>query len=228
MNVIPLSRLDIYEFQCDTSLIDSVNEDIAKTNIEWKKLGSDGNENYENLNTLSSGYLNQADAIPYYHYDLFDWLNECVNEVSTLHFNSIKLSIVDSWLTKSQVSQTLQYHRHIPSVISGVLYLSSFAKSRTFFRYTDPWTEHLSNLFVPEIKTIRLYPEKGKLILWRSDISHAVEPHSDIKSVRQTLAFNTFIDGNINTMNTARLSLKVDSVKDKYEAYMNKKNNETM
>ena len=47
-------------------------------------------------------------------------------------------------------------------------------------------------------------------------------------NTRYTLAFNTFYDGVISSRKTAILDIKVNSVKDKYEAYMNKKNNETM
>lgn len=222
MNIIPFSRTDIYEFFCEPDLIDEVNNELANTKIEWEGIRD------KDTNLLSIGYLNINNATPYYHYKLFDWFQECLNTVSNLHYNDIKLSIVDSWLTKTEFGKRAEYHHHISSVVSGLLYLDTFKNSGTLFTYKDPWQEHLSNLIMLEPKTIKILPEKGKLILWRSDIGHAVQPHSDIKSIRHSLAFNTFFDKHITNRNTGQLSLTVDSVKDKYEAYMNKKNNETM
>jgi len=226
MNIIPLSRVDIYEFFGDTSLIDEVNEEISKTPIQWTPTSArDQNSDSKKFSNTSIGYLN--DNIPYYNYKLFNWIQGCVDSVAELHYDK-KLAIVDSWLTKNEFGQTTEHHHHISSVISGLLYLTAFKNSGTIFTYPDPWTAHLPNLIMPNYKKIKIYPEKGKLILWRSDIKHAVQPHTDLKTVRHTLAFNTFFDGVLNNNVTGRLSLKVESVKDKYEAYMNKKNNETM
>jgi len=219
MNIIPLSRVDIYEFFGDTSLIDEVNEEISKTPIQWTPTSArDQNSDSKKFSNTSIGYLD--DNIPYYNYKLFNWIQGCVDSVAELHYDK-KLAIVDSWLTKNEFGQTTEHHHHTSSVISGLLYLTTFKNSGTIFTYPDPWTEHLPNLIMPNYKKIKIYPEKGKLILWRSDIKHAVQPHTDLKTVRHTLAFNTFFDGVLNNNDTGRLSLKVESVKDKYESYIN-------
>jgi hypothetical protein len=223
MNIIPLSRVDIYEFWCDPSLIDEVNEELFNTPIEWKQAVSEHNDNQ------STGYLHRETAVSYYHYRLFDWFQECLNKVSNLHYNKNTLTIADSWLTKSEFGQGIGYHPHASSVVSGLLYLSTFSNSGTIFKYDDPWSDHLPNLLPPGVKsrTLTINSEKGKLILWRSDIDHMAEPHLH-EPIRHTLAFNTFFDGPLNHNQSFRLNLKVESVKEKYEAYINKKNNEAM
>ena len=217
MNIIPLSRLDMYEFWCDPELIDEVNNELLNPSIDWEPIKN-------NPTGLSIGYSD----VPYYHYKLFDWFQECLNIVSNLHYNNTPLVIVDSWVTKSEFGKNATAHYHVASVVSGLLYLSTFKNSGTIFKYADPWHDHIYNLIEPSDKTIKITPEKGKLILWRSDIIHSAQVHSDIKSIRNSLAFNTFFDGTLSNLPTGKLSLKVESVKDKYETYINKKNNETM
>jgi hypothetical protein len=226
MNVIPFKRLDIYEFFCEPALIDEVLVDIKNTKIDWN-VGLQGNTVTTEIPKSSYGYLNHKQKISYYNEKLFNWYQECLDKVSDMHFNNVKLSIVDAWLAKAEFSQYAYPHSHINSVVSGLLYFSDFKQSCTTFTYKDPWQHHFS--FLEQIeKTIKIYPKKGKLILWRSDIKHSVQPHTDLKNTRYTMAFNTFFEGSIGDSDTGMLSLKVDSVKDKYEAYMNKKNNETM
>ena len=103
-----------------------------------------------------------------------------------------------------------------------MLYFSTFKNSKTLFKSTDPWRNHLPIMQSNE-NEFSVTPEKGKLIIWRSDIMHTIQPHSDMKNIRYTLAFNTFFDGVVSTEDTAQLKLKVLSVKDQYEEYIKKK-----
>jgi hypothetical protein len=138
----------------------------------------------------------------------------------------MEFSIVDSWLTKSTLGEGSNWHIHNNAIISGLLYFSTFEKSGTKFLYNDPWCEISSSLIdIPKnYKETTIYPEKGKLLLWRSDIAHSTEPHTDIKNTRYTLAFNAFIDKHISTLDTSRIQMKVVSVKDQYEEYIKNKN----
>lgn len=222
MNTIPFQQLNIYSFSCDEALIDKVTADIKETNIFWKTIA----DYAPNVNGSSQyGYLNEENTAPYYHYELFSWIQECIDKVSELHYNNTKLSIVDSWLTKTNFGDRSAAHSHSNSVITGLLYFSTFKKSGTVFTYNDPWRDHLSFLhFENSTKDIVVYPEKGKLLLWRSDILHSIQPHSDIKNTRYTLAFNTFVDGSVGTIGTNKIEIKAITVKDQYEAFMNKNN----
>jgi len=214
MNVIPFQSLDMYEFFCDSELIDRVMTDVAGPDIIWKTTGSGDGSSKE-------GYLDNE--VPYYHSELFNWMQECIDKVAEKHYFDVKLSIVDSWLTKNQFGEHPNAHDHKHSVVSGLLYFSTFKKSKTTFVCEDPWHKHVPMMLFPT-KEFTVTPEKGKLILWRSDIVHSIQPHTDMKNTRYTLAFNTFFDGVISDRTTAKLQLKVKSVKDQYEEYIKNKN----
>lgn len=233
MNVIPFKRLDIYEFFCDTTLIDEVLTEIKNSNIVWDG-GVNGKPISKDYSTKlpekgKAGYIDYNQKISYYNNKLFNWYQECLDKVSELHYRGVKLSIIDAWLTKSTFGELTQPHFHSNSVVSGLLYFSDFNQSSTIFSYKkDPWLEHLPNMILHPENTIKITPQKGKLVIWRSDIMHSVQPHTDLKNTRYTMAFNTFFDGQVSASHTGMMSLKVDSVKDRYDTYMNTKNNETM
>ena len=219
MNIIPLNRLDMYEFFCDTDIIDEVLNEIKNTELEWTP---------DEGGRTAVGYLESATCTPYYNHRLFNWYQECLDKISSLHFDDRKLTITDSWVNSSAFGGTLDPHIHMNSVISGLLYFSDFKKSSTVFSYEDQWRQHLPNINKTYNKnTTKIIPQKGKLVVWRSDIMHHMEPHTDIKNTRYTMTFNTFFDNEISNKISQFLSIKVNSAKDRYEAYMNK-NNETM
>ena len=115
-----------------------------------------------------------------------------------------------------------------------MFYLSTHNTAETFFEYRDVTIKNLlgnvgSHFKINRVnQTIVSKSEKNKLIIFPSDLMHSVKINKDLMNTRYTLAFNTFYDGVISSRKTAILDIKVNSVKDKYEAYMNKKNNETM
>ena len=217
MNSISFQKLDIYEFFCDEELVDKVIPEVAGPDIIWTESKNDIN----GPEISRHGYLDKNDT-PYYHPELFTWLQECVDKVAEKHYENYKLSIVDSWLTKNQFGNLSNFHLHNYSVISGLFYFSTFTKSKTIFVHEDPWHSHIPYMDFPNT-LIKIAPEKGKLILWRSDIKHSIETHTDLKNTRYTLAFNTFFDDVISNYPTAKLKVKVNSVKDQYEEYMKKK-----
>jgi hypothetical protein len=224
MNSIPLQTLNIYEFFCDTELVDRVMTDIKEKKFDWKNTAESKSNKKQMVSNY--GYVDEEYNVPFYHPELFDWIEECISKVSALHYNDMKFTVVDSWLTKSTLGEASGWHIHTNSIISGLLYFSTFKKSGTKFLYNDLWCEITgSPIALPKNdKEITINPEKGKLLLWRSDIKHSIEPHTDMKNTRYTLAFNAFVDGAVGTLDTARLQLKVLSVKDQYEEYMKKKN----
>jgi hypothetical protein len=146
----------------------------------------------------------------YDHKELFTWLQKCVDEVATEHYPDKKLSICDSWLTRTKFGNSTSKHHHRLSIISGLLYLTTHNRSETNFFFLDSWSEPYQMFQLTEPKKISIKPEKGKLLLWRSDIDHSVEPHTDIKNIRYTLAFNTFFDGVLSDFPTTKLNLTVN------------------
>ena len=228
MKTIPLTSYNIYEFECDDELTNKILDDIKQQQIVWETASpNDDVYNY-------SGYLGSADSlVPYYHHELFNWFDDCLKTISKNQCDNIKLTICDSWLTKSNLGQYANMHNHTASIYSGLFYLSTHNTAETIFEYKDVTIKNLlgsvgSHIKLNKVDTFVSKPEKNKLIIFPSDILHGVRINKDVRQTRHTLAFNTFYDGIISSMKTGILDIKVNSVKDRYEAYINKKNNETM
>lgn len=229
MKTIPLTSYNIFEFECDDKITDLVIDDIKQKEIVWKK---DYFSDKLNDKFTLAGYLGtRENLIPYYNKEVFEWFNTCLSTIADEHFKNFKLTISDSWLTKSSLGQVSQEHIHVASIYSGLLYLTSHTKSETSFMYDDAaMLDLLGNCHrhLIEKKTYLSKPEKNKLIIFPSNIPHKININIDAKKTRHTLAFNAVFDGLIGDEVTGMLNLKVLSVQDRYEAYMNKKNNETM
>lgn len=223
MKTNTLSSYNIYEFECDDELTNKVLADIKQQPIIWKQSTT------EDSNSL--GYLGSKDSpVPYYYPELFDWFDDCVQTVADIHFDGIKFAICDSWLTKSYLGQQANPHNHSASIYSGLFYLTTHRTAETYFIYQDMLMKHqLGNCGnYSRQKQYVSKSEKNKLLIFPSDLIHGVNMNKDITQLRHTLAFNTYYDGVISSQTTRLLDIKVNSVKDKYEAYINKKNNETM
>jgi hypothetical protein len=230
MKTIPLASYNIFEFECDDELTNKILTDIKNQQIFWQSTGLD-DDKYNNDEYNYAGYLGSTDSpIPYYHHELFNWFDDCLKTISKNHFDNIMLTICDSWLTKSNLGQYTIMHTHRASIYSGLFYLSTHNTAETIFEYKDITIKNLLGNAGGHIKvnTFVSRPKKNKLIIFPSDILHGVNINKDIRQTRHTLSFNTFYDGIISSMKTGMLDIKVNSVKDKYDAYVNKKNNETM
>jgi hypothetical protein len=200
MKPITLTSLDLYEFRCNEDLIDRVLSDIQESTIFW-----DPREGVS-----KAGYMDKDSLKSYYHEELFTWLQQCVDEVAAVHYPDKKLSVSDSWLTQTKFSDTVSKHNHKFSIVSGLLYLTTHTRSETNFFFQDSWMEPYQMFNLTGPKQISIKPEKGKLLLFRSDIYHSVEPHTDIKNTRYSLAFNAFFSGTLSDHSTMKLNLTVN------------------
>ena len=187
---------------------------------------------YENTKSISSGNNNSSgtdanavypvnsngDLIPVFDENLFAEIQNCVDQVTNIHFkDGIKLAICDSWITKANMGQRGTWHIHQLSFISGLLYLTDHEKSETLFWLDDPFYKNHKTMYDYILRQqeyiVKVQPKKGKLILWDSTVAHKLSPNLD-KNIRYTLAFNTFLTGNISQFSSMRLSLHCNDVKE--------------
>ena len=219
MNKIPLPNIFLYEFEIDINLINDALSKLLE-NKQIKRIPADPTIQ----NTSYAIYPIDSDSkiVPIFHEQLFIKLQECVDEVVSIHFKeNIKLCICDSWLTKAEFGMRGNWHTHQLSFLSGLLYLSDHEKSETHFTVKDDFYEKNSHMF----KTImneneyiyKIKPRKGTLLIWDSNTPHKMSPHTG-KTTRYTLAFNTFLTGNIG-IPTASISLHCNDVKDLSNKY---------
>jgi hypothetical protein len=213
MKTINIPTKNIYEFECDLDLLERAFEDFKTHKIEWVENVQPG-QDYGSL--TPSGYLDSTKKVPWYHEELFDWMQSCLDEVAKLTVK-VPLAMCDSWTTKAEYKQKTAWHVHTFSVFSGLLYFTDHEQSHTMFEYNEHNLEKFGRLFEDHRKDkLQFKPEKGKFLLFPSDLFHSVQSHSELKHTRYTLAINTFFDKTLSFEPTAVLEYNVVTVKDRY------------
>ena len=137
-----------------------------------------------------------------------------MNELNIFFHNVMnyesEFKITTSWFTKSQNSQSSNYHNHNNSMFSGVLYLQTDENSG------DISFEDFNNRrYKLNVKEYNIYncteyqikPNDGLLILFPSEVHHKIlKNNSNI--VRHSLAFNIIPVGEIGS-NDSYLNIEV-------------------
>ena len=221
--------VNLYEFHCDNQLTDEVLKDIKTKEIHYLKSQPHNTKVPNNYGMV--GYMDKNYQIPYYHEKLFDWFQECVDKVIADTIPNTNLIISDSWVTKLNFGQhASNVHVHSNSVCSGLFYLTTHKKSYTNFYPKNSIAECMtfeSNSFVQnnslhdENSVYMSYPESGKLLIFPSSLAHNVSVHNE-PNIRHTIAFNTYYQGRFGEP-TTYLQIKVKSVKEIYEDFINGK-----
>jgi uncharacterized protein (TIGR02466 family) len=121
----------------------------------------------------------------------------------------VQICFTESWLNKTEKGQSHHRHWHPNSILSGVIYLDTEGDTgRTRFitsAYdTIEYGINESNLY--NSRSWSVTPEKGSMILFPSNVEHLVDAYQG-ETPRISLAFNTFVRGNINDDPLTRLTL---------------------
>tara|TARA_R110000751_G_scaffold252091_1_gene351712 strand:+ start:127 stop:720 length:594 start_codon:yes stop_codon:yes gene_type:complete len=125
---------------------------------------------------------------------LFDWvLNSVVSYAENLNYET-NFKCVDSWFNIYNKYDYQEYHSHSSTALSAVYFLKSNPEksSRIFFRVDrepipiDPIIKSRNNI---SCSTVWYKPIPGRLLIFRSDLSHCVERSNEDDS-RISLAFN--------------------------------------
>ena len=190
MKEISVPAISIYEFECNLDLVDRAFQDLRSQRIEWLRHEND----YQDERSMA-GYLDLENKIPWYHEELFNWMQECIDKVTKITVK-VPLVICDSWATKTNFAQHTISHDHPHSVLSGLLYFTDHKDSNTVFEYNDHNRQKFGPLFFRTTNVqgnLKFIPKKGKFIIFPSDMYHSVQIHHELKNARYTLAVNTFL-----------------------------------
>lgn len=188
-----LLSVPYYEFQCEEILTEEIYNQVLSSSVFVK-------------NTTNR----IADRDYFYNDKLFDWFDQCVDQVCKIYFQpGVSLPITSCWANKSSKLEKHHTHQHSNSVISGIFYLTTHNKAETVFYYKNPFSELGNTDLLRTCKNIdmkfedhpttligKIKPEKGKLILFPSSLVHGTRPNLD-PYPRYTVAFNTFFSGKI-------------------------------
>lgn len=209
MKTISLPNSTIYEFNIDKELVDESLNCLLQKKFE---ISISVNKPYS-----SKALLGQEGKkyVPMFYEPLFVEFQKHLDTVSKLHFKNLNLAICDAWLTKAEFGESPEKHNHANSVFSGLLYLTDHTRAETVFYLNDSFHEQWKRIFGHQIKkqdyTFVSRPEKGKLLIWDSDIFHSFKPNTD-KHIRYTLAFNAWPTGIISDAETGRLAANLVDV----------------
>jgi hypothetical protein len=204
MNKIPLVQDFIFEFFCEPNMCKEY----------LNKVYNDDKINFTHTVQVEDNSMPNSD----YGYPipkdekLFDWFQECIDQVSVYRFGVKNQTICDAWMTKTTFTEQSAIHAHSHSIFSGLLYLNE-SKTETIFHpedffynsYSKPKIFHSKNNFLP----VKFVPKVGTLLIFPSYLKHKIAVHKE-KTTRYTLAFNTFFDGTISELNTYKLSLNLN------------------
>jgi uncharacterized protein (TIGR02466 family) len=141
--------------------------------------------------------------------DLQVHIENYVQEVMKVNY---EVYITNSWKNVTKPGEQHMIHNHTNSILSGCLYIRSsyIQPTISFTRGSCPYLLAFeSEEFTPFNSLEWTIPvEDNNIIIFPSTMHHYVKPNTSNKD-RLSLAFNTFVRGNIRTQNTgADLILK--------------------
>ncbi len=170
----------------------------------------------ENLNYCSqtlgnftsvNNYILEDPALSFLKKSIQDELNNYIKEIIKV---DLEIYITNSWVNKTFKDQQHFLHNHTNSILSGVYYINvnDSNPAITFNRMQPPFFLN----FIPKEFTIfnstewTVPVENNTLVIFPSTMYHYVKPNQT-ENERISLAFNTFVKGNIGYKNGSELKL---------------------
>lgn len=132
-------------------------------------------------------------------------LNNCLRE-TWVPKNEVEVYITQSWANFTDAGQYHHQHRHHNSFLSGVFYIETNEKDSISF-YKDTYEQ-----IFPEVKEFNSFNstswsvpvEAGQIVIFPSSLYHGVEVLPKGSKRRISVAFNTFIKGEIGNSRESR------------------------
>lgn len=187
---IPIFPTTLYKAQSNLKLSDTELSVLSK----WEGNPSTfGNTQSTNSNVLNIPELALLKELCQHHLEVY------YRQVVSADENT-EIYITDSWINFAGKGDTHTMHTHVNSILSGVLYLQVddsvpsiiFNKLEPFFTLEVPVTEQT----VYNSPQWELEVHNGDIVVFPSNVWHNVKANNS-DSPRVTLAFNSFVKGNI-------------------------------
>ena len=178
-------------------------ENEKKSFVENQKIKTRAVANYFSTNNKVLEDPNLLDLKSFIQQKLDFYLKEIISPIS----KSVELYITESWLAETHKDQHHHAHSHSNSIISGVLYIDTIEKNGI-----QLFSPHKSIIDISrdnrtkDYKFIELIVSDGDLILFPSYLMHSVKKNNSNKT-RLSLAFNSFVKGDISTLPLNKLKI---------------------
>ena len=145
--------------------------------------------------------------------ELKKFIDDCLNIVFYNYYGSteeVEIYITSSWVNELHKNAFHYPHYHPNSFFSGVYYFDNVLPEDggllTIINSTPPSLIVDASNGMGSMSSVDVLPESGKLIIFPSELYHCVTAYTGEKP-RYSLAFNTFISGNISKIRTMKLKL---------------------
>jgi len=213
MNRIEIPDSFLYEFNLDQQIVSNALDNFLSLKKYWHSSETSTNL----IKRLKICYLKKDNEPVSVFYDkpLYEEIDKCLQEVSTIHFQNQKLSITDAWWTVAQKGEESIYHYHSNSLFSGIIYFHN-SKTPIEFKINDPFVDKWNDIFSKNVAikplsyNFNIFPSPGKMYIWRSDIIHRVCIHGE-ESIRYSFAFNTWLDGETSDAAGGRQKMSIQT-----------------
>ena len=135
-------------------------------------------------------------------------LDECEKYVKNVinPKNQLEIYFLQSWLSYTGKDQAHHPHYHTNSFISGVFYfdVEEDIDSINFYNNSSGWNNrsmiHFDNSPTAWVsKRITVPVKNGDLVIFPSFLDHGVDVKPNTNKVRKSLAFNTWLSGDMGT-----------------------------
>jgi hypothetical protein len=150
--------------------------------------------NYGNI-TSKNNYILDTEELK----DLKEFCEQKINDVFKEWYRADnKLYITQSWLNYTDKFGFHHQHTHSNSILSGVFYIKAESGSITFHKTIDPsFAFDVKEVTQVNTSIMSVLVETNDLVIFPSDTRHSVDPIQN--GGRVSLAFNTFIKGDLGT-----------------------------
>lgn len=119
-----------------------------------------------------------------------------------------KIHITTSVANKNEPTQIHPRHSHVNSILSGCVYFDFHPSQIKFIRrYYNQIKYDVTDYNLYNSEAWVVSPEPGLLLIWPSELEHEVEISKIDNPIRYSIAFNTWLSGDVNTAELALLRL---------------------
>ena len=125
---------------------------------------------------------------------LHSWIDEQIKEYTEKLVLVVKLKCISGWFNVYEKYEFADYHNHLPNIVSCVYFLNCEEGAGANLLFKNPSKDTLISYckgMCGELVQDNIFhtPFPGKLVVFASDIEHAVQQHNTNNS-RITLSYN--------------------------------------
>jgi uncharacterized protein (TIGR02466 family) len=200
MNKDNILGIPIYRFYYSSEKVDQVKKEVL--NLKWVR-------NPQNWMWSEVDEGKNLHELPEFK-ELFDWFQECLNEVRLdLSLTCDSLKVVSSWANLNKKGQSFHDHIHPNAFMSSNYYVSGGEGTHTVWHMENPY---FKNNIYPLEGDSNIYhyepTEPGKFIVFPPNIYHYSTPNRSDDD-RITIAANIFPEGTISYGSVSKMKISI-------------------